>query len=361
MEKSSSLPIQASQIFKDFNPSGLLESMQGPDTLIKRIDNVENAKADSLVFVSDAKFVQTALAAKPAAMVTTQKLAVEFSALSQSTVFISTNVKLAHAKLRCAYVDRDPHQHEWEQLHPSAVIHASAQLASDVIIAPGVVIGRDVHIGTASIIMANSVIEEGVHIGTDTIIHPNVVIGYNNEIGNRVIIKAGCTIGLEGFGFATDVNGKHHRIPQLGNVVIEDDVMLGAGCNVDRATYAETRIRAGCKFDAQCHIAHNVCLDQDCIIMAQSVIAGSSKIGKRAIFSGQTGVSDHVTIGDDITLVHRAGVVSDIKKSGVYAGTPPQPLRQYFQNVVVTHQLTALRKQVQTLEKKLAALVETEK
>ncbi|VAW98119.1 UDP-3-O-[3-hydroxymyristoyl] glucosamine N-acyltransferase [hydrothermal vent metagenome] len=361
MENFSSLPIQASQILVDFKSSGLLESMQGPDTLIQRIDNVENATADSLVFVSDAEFVQAALAAMPAAIVTTKKLTEEFTSLSQSAVFICTNVKLAHAKLRSAYADRDLGQHEWEQIHPSAVIHESAELANDVIIAPNAVIGRNVQIGTGSIIMANSVIEEGVRIGADTVIHPGVVIGYNNEIGNRVIIKAGCTIGMEGFGFAADKSGKNHRIPQLGKVVIEDDVVFGSSCNVDRATYTETRIGAGCKFDALCHIAHNVVIDEDCLIVAQSGVAGTVQIGKRVILSGQTAISDHVVIGDDVILLHRAGVISDIKTPGAYAGIPTQPLRKYFKNVTVAHQLIELRKQVQKLEKKLTSLKEAEK
>ena len=356
MGNTDSMSVQASQILNDFQSSGILDSMHGPDTLVRKIANVENATQESLVFVSDADFVESVLAAAPAAIVTTKQLADEFSELNKTAVFISSNVKLAHAKLRSTYADRDVRQSEWEQIHPSAVIHESAQLASDVMIAPGVVIGRDVQIGAGCVIMSNSVIEEGVRIGSDTIIHPSVVIGYNSEIGDRVIIKSGCTIGMEGFGFAPDSKGKHHRIPQLGKVVIEDDVVLGAQCNIDRATYLETRISTGCIFDALCHIAHNVFMDQDCIVVAQVGVAGSVQIGKRVIISGQAAIRDHVVIGDDVVLVHRAGVMSDIKTPGAYAGIPTQPMGQYFKNIAVQHKLTELRKKVQDMEKKLANL-----
>ncbi len=359
MENVGSMPVQASQILNDFKSSGIIESMHGPDTQIHQIDNVENATTESLVFVADSEFVQPAQAAAPAGIVTTEKLAGEFAEQTQSAIFICSNVKLAHAKLRTAYADRDVRESEWEQIHPSAVIHESVRLASDVMIAPGVVIGRDVQVGAGSVIMSNSVIEEGTRIGADTVIHPCVVIGYNSELGDRVIIKSSCTIGSEGFGFAADSKGKHHRIPQLGKVVIENDVVLGANCNIDRATYKETRISAGCKFDALCHIAHNVFMDQDCIVVAQTGVAGSVQIGKRVIISGQAAISDHIVIGDDVALVHRAGVMSDIKTPGVYAGIPTQPVKQYFKNIAVQQKLTELRKKVQEMEKKLASLTDT--
>ena len=159
---------------------------------------------------------------------------------------------------------------------------------------------------------------------------------------------------MEGFGFAQDATGRSHRIPQTGRVVIEDDVLMGSQCNVDRATWGETRIRAGSKFDALCHIAHNAEIGEDCIIVAQTGVAGSSTLGKRVVVSGQCAITDHVTITDDVTLVQRAGVINNIEKPGVYAGTPIQPVKDYFRNAAVAHNLVELRKQVRQLEKQLA-------
>ena len=161
---------------------------------------------------------------------------------------------------------------------------------------------------------------------------------------------------MEGFGFAQDNKGRSHRIPQTGRVVIEDDVVMGAQCNVDRATWAETRIRAGCKFDALCHVAHNVDFGEDCIVVAQTGVAGSTTLGKRVMISGQCAITDHVRITDDVALVQRAGVINDIDEPGVYAGTPIQPVKDYFRNAAVAHKLIELRRQVRELAKQVSRL-----
>ena len=255
--------------------------------------------------------------------------------------------------LRQAYVDRDLYSVEWPQIHPSAVIHESVSVPADAVVGPGAVLGRNVQIGKRAVVMANAVIEENALIGDETVIHPNVVIGYNCEIGKRCIIKSGCVIGMEGFGFAQDEKRKSHRIPQLGKVVIDDDVVLGANNTVDRATYDETRIRSGVKTDTLCHIAHNTEIDEDVIIVAQTGIAGSCYIGKRVLISGQAAISDHVRIADDVVLVQRAGVISDVEKPGMYAGHPLQPVRQYFKNSALLTKLTDMKKQISKLEKTL--------
>ena len=202
--------------------------------------------------------------------------------------------------------------------------------------------------------MAGSVIEEGAKIGDRSVVHPHVTIGYDCEIGNEVIIQPGVVIGSEGYGFAQDEKGRSHRIPQLGRVVIEDRVSIGAGSCIDRATYGETRIGAGTKLDNLCHIAHNVEIGEDCLLTAGFVVAGSTKIGDRVIASGQTGVLDHLEICDDVTLVHRAGVTKSIDEPGVYAGLPLQPLSAHMRNTVALKQLSDLRKKVQQLEQELS-------
>jgi UDP-3-O-[3-hydroxymyristoyl] glucosamine N-acyltransferase len=220
-------------------------------------------------------------------------------------------------------------------------------------IGPNVVIGKDVQLGERSIIYANTVVETSSTIGEDCIIYSNVTIGYSTQIGNRVTIKSGSVIGGEGYGFAQDSNRKSHRIPQTGIVVIEDDVVIGANNCVDRATYFETRIGRGTKFDNLCHVAHNVKIGEDCLLTAGFIVAGSTTIGNRLIASGQTGILDHLTIVDDVVLVHKPGLSEDILEKGIYAGMPIQPLQSYLKNAAIVRKLTDLRSKVLELEKKL--------
>ncbi len=345
------MKIKASQILVDFKQRNILDSMTGADVLITGIAPVERCGPGDMVFVEKAELVDTVMAAKPAAIVTTKELAELLKDLGESIVFISSNVRLAQALLRQAYMDRDLYNTEWPQIHPAAVIHETVKVPADSVIGPGAMLGRNVHIGKRAVVMANAVIEEGALVGDETVIHPNVVIGYNCEVGKRCIIKSGCVIGMEGFGFAQDEKRKSYRIPQLGRVVIEDDVVLGANNTVDRATYDETRIRSGVKTDTLCHIAHNTEIDEDVIIVAQTGIAGSCYIGKRVLISGQAAISDHVKIADDVVLVQRAGVISDVDKPGMYAGHPLQPVRQYFKNAALLTKLTDMKKQISKLEK----------
>ena len=347
------MKIQASKILADFKQQNILDSMSGADVVITGIAPAERCGSGDMVFIEKDKLVESVITAKPAAIVTTTELAQRFNDLTESAVFISPNVRLAQALLRQAYVDRDLYCTEWPQIHPTAVIHESVNVPEDAVIGPGAVLGRKVQVGKRTVIMANAVIEESARIGEATVIHPNVVIGYNCEVGKRCIIKSGCVIGMEGFGFAQDEKRKSYRIPQLGKVVIEDDVVLGANNTVDRATYDETRIRSGVKTDTLCHIAHNTEIDEDVIIVAQTGIAGSCYIGKRVLISGQAAISDHVKVADDVVLVQRAGVISDIEQAGTYAGHPLQPVRQYFKNSALLTKLTDMKKQISRLEKAL--------
>lgn len=347
--------ITASKIYQDFHQKSILDEMFGSDNIITSIDPIDSCHHKSLVFVDKKEYIELAISAQPAAIITRSNMLDNFSTLN-ATLLTSNNVRLAQALIRQAYADYDHRDIEWPTIHPTATIHQSATIAEDVIIGPGVVIGRNVQIGKGSIIKANTVLEQGVLIGEDCIIHPNVVISYNCHLGNRVTLKAGCIIGMEGFGFAQDENGRNHRIPQTGNIIIESDVLFGANCTVDRATYGTTLIGAGCKFDALCHIAHNVEIGDDCIIVAQSGVGGSSTLGKHIMISGQCAISDHVNICDDTVLVQRAGVISDIKEPGIYAGTPIQPMQNYFKNTAVAHKLTDLRKQIIDLKKKVNKL-----
>ncbi len=348
--------IRVSDIFKQFQNQGIITEIHGPDISISQFAPVETCKPGDLVFVDQAKYLHHVLDRQPSAVVTTAELKQELQAQEKLAILISPNVRLSIAQLRQHYDDRDLHHTEWPRIHPSSIIHDSVNIPTDCSIGPGAVLGQGVELGAKTVIMANSVIESGVKIGQQSTIHPGCVIGYNCKIGSQVIIKSGCIIGSEGQGFAQDDQRKHHRIPQKGIVVIEDRVVIGANCTIDRATYTETRIHSGCIIDALCHLAHNVVLEEDCILVAQTGIAGSSRFGKRVIASGQTGVLDHVTIPDDTVLVHRAGVINSIKKSGMYATTPPQPFKQYLKNIAVFQRLGEVWTRLRALEKRVDKL-----
>ena len=352
--------LKASQLFETFQKQGILDDMTGPDAVVTRIDPVENGTPSSLVFVDSLEFIEPAIQKAPAAIVTSTKLADRFTSSVPSAILTARNVRLAQALIRQAYDDHDHRDTGWPSIHPSATIHETATIAEDAMIGPGVVVERNANIGRGSIIKANATVGQDATIGEDCLIHPNVVIAYGCVIGNRVILKSGCVIGMEGYGFAQDENGRSHRIPQTGRVVIEDDVVIGSNCNIDRAAYSETRIQAGCKFDALIHVAHNVSIGEDCLVLAHSTIAGSTTIGRGVIMSGQTGVLDHLKIADRTILVQRAGVINDIETPGTYAGLPIQPVKDYFKNTAVAHQLVELRKQVRQLEKQLAELDKNE-
>jgi UDP-3-O-[3-hydroxymyristoyl] glucosamine N-acyltransferase len=200
------------------------------------------------------------------------------------------------------------------------------------------------------------VIERDAHIGNQTVLHPGCVVGYGCIIGSDVILKAGCVVGSEGFGFAQDERRRNYRIPHTGRVVIENRVVIGANTNIDRATYGETIVRSGAVIDAMCHLGHNVDIGEDCILCAHTGISGSTKFGKRVIASGQTGTLDHVSVADDVVLLHRAGLNNSIKEAGMYAGGPTQPLQQYLKNMAVMPRLHEIWSRLKALEKRVNLL-----
>ena len=337
-----------SQLLDQF--PGLLTEAVGPDRSFTRIAAVEDSGPGDLVFVDKPEYAALIHERRPSVAVTAGKLKPLFAALSETTLVIAANVNLAHALLKQRYGSRDYSSAEWPQVHPSAVIHPQAIIAPTAHIEPRAVIGNGCRIGDRTRVMAGAVVEYHATVGSDTVIHPNAVIGYGCVIGNQVSVGAGTVIGSEGYGFAQDARGKSHPIPQTGNVILEDRVRVGANCSIDRAAYRSTRIGAGTKIDNLCHIAHNVSVGEDCLLTAMLCVAGSTRIGNRVMASGQTGILDHVTICDDVMLVHRAGVSKDIHKPGAYAGGPVQPLNEYMRNTATLRHLADLRKRVASLE-----------
>lgn len=317
------------------------------------IDDSRDYQAGSLIFVADLERLAHLEGVVPAVIVTNDANAKQLdtdSLVKNACLVVVENVRLAQAILKQHYCDYDASDSEWDAIHETAVIHPTAQLGDDVRIGPNTVIGENVTIGNATQIRANCVIEHGVSIGSGVVIHNLVNVGYNCVIEDRVIIRPGAIVGNEGFGFAQKENSEYLRIPHTGSVVLREDVQIGSNCNIDRGTYGDTVIGAGSKIDALCHIAHNVQIGENVIIVAQTGIAGSAVIGNRVIASGQTGILDHMTVADDAVLVHRCGVVQDIPGPGVWAGKPAKPMREYMRKLGLSNQIEKLKQRIAKLE-----------
>lgn len=349
--------ISVGELYERFKNTPYALEVHRPEIRFSEFSPVERYTAGSLVFTDELDRIDELRRSPPAALVTSADIAEALKDLEGLGIVVSRDVTLAHAFMRQAFDDIDYHDHEWPRIHSSAVIHESALIPDSATVGPGAVIGRDVVLGERVVVQPSAVIETGAAIGDDTLVMAGVFVGRYCRIGRRVRLKPGCVIGAEGFGFARDQDKRYHRIPQKGIVVLEDDVLVSANVTIDRATYHETRVARGTKIDALCHLAHNVFIDEDCVLVAHTGISGSTRFGKRVIASGQTGVLDHKTIADDVILVHRAGVTEDITEPGMYAAGPTQPFREYTRNMSVFRKLYDLLQRVRNLEKQMSRLV----
>lgn len=308
-----------------------------------------SANNRSLVFLQSA----SDLPINAAVIVTTLEVAEQIRAHSTSFLICVADVRLAQAKMKQRFDDYQAVDDEWLAVHDSAVVHKSTLLKNGCRVGPNAVIGANCCLGENVVVRANAMIEHGVTIGRDSIVHAGANIGYNSQLGERVTIQAGAVIGSEGFGFAPDADNKYHRVPHTGRVILGDDVHIGANTCIDRGTYNATEIANGVKIDNLVHIAHNVEIGADSLLTAHTVVAGSSKLGKRVLTSGQTGILDHKTIADDVVLVQRCGVTEDITSSGMWAGTPARPFKEYVRTVNLGKKVKQLEQKLKELQQRL--------
>lgn len=238
---------------------------------------------------------------------------------------------------------------------PGASIGENVLLGSDISIYPGARIGDNAVIGDGCMLHPGAVIYAGVIIGSNTLIHANAVIRERCRIGSRCVIQPGAVIGSDGFGYAPDGRG-YYPIPQIGIVVLEDDVEIGANTCIDRAALEVTLIRRGTKLDNLVQIAHNCQIGEDCMIVSQVGISGSSKIGNHVTLAGQVGVAGHLTIGDNVMVGAQSGIPGSLPANAGYSGTPAMPHKDWLKAMAVVPRLPELRKTVTALEKRIAEL-----
>jgi UDP-3-O-[3-hydroxymyristoyl] glucosamine N-acyltransferase len=245
----------------------------------------------------------------------------------------------------------NPHQTR-TGIHPTAIISESAVIGKDVYIGPYAVVEEHAVIGDTSQIYAKVFVGKGSKIGTNTILYAGVNVYSDCSVGNNCIVHAGTAIGSDGFGFAPTPNGTYAKIPQIGNVIVEDDVEIGANCCLDRATMGSTIIRKGVKLDNLVQIAHNAEVGENTVIAGLSGVAGSAKVGKGCVIGAQVGIVGHITIADGTQIGGQSGVPKSIKEPNQqFIGSPALPLKEAFKSQVLQRNLPALEQRVRELEK----------
>jgi UDP-3-O-[3-hydroxymyristoyl] glucosamine N-acyltransferase len=208
-------------------------------------------------------------------------------------------------------------------------VHPGAKLGNNVALGKNVVISSGCRIADNTKIFHNTTIAENVSIGSDCLLHSNVSIREDCVIGNNVIIHSGTVVGSDGFGYSTNDKGEYIKIPQIGNVFIEDDVELGSNVSIDRAAIGSTIIKKGCKIDNLVQVAHNVVIGEHTVISAQTGVSGSTKVGNNCILAGQAGLVGHIELGDNVVITAQSGVSKSIPKPGYYSGSPAMEMRSY--------------------------------
>ena len=210
-------------------------------------------------------------------------------------------------------------------VHPTAVIHPDAVLGPECEIGAHVVIGKGARLGARCRLYPGAVVMDRAILGDDCLLNPNSVVREDCVLGNRVVLQPGVVIGGDGFGFI-EREGRHQKIPQLGNVVLEDDVEVGANATIDRGRFTATRVGKGSKIDNLVMIAHNVQVGENCLIVAQTGVSGSTQMGDRVVLAGQVGVTGHLRICSDVTVMGKSVIAKHVLQPGVYAGIPIRPI-----------------------------------
>jgi len=319
---------------------------------IKKIAPIDKAENGDITFLANKKYAHLLKDTKASAVILDKKI--EDLKIAQ---IITDNPYLAYAKL-LTFFTKKPFTHKG--IDKNAFVDKTADIADNVTIFPGVYIGKNVKILENCVIYSGVFIGDNSKIGKNCIIYPNVSIYHDTVIGNNVIIHAGTVIGSDGFGFARD-GEKYYKIPQIGNVVIEDDVEIGANCTIDRGAIESTVIRKGTKIDNLVQIAHNVEIGENCAIVAQVGISGSTKIGNNVVLAGQVGVAGHLKIGNNVMVGAKSGIGRNLKDGEIVSGAPAIDHKKWLKWAVSYERLPELIKKVKDLEKKIDEVLKNER
>jgi UDP-3-O-[3-hydroxymyristoyl] glucosamine N-acyltransferase len=320
------------------------------ETRIERIADLDQAREGEIAYVENEKLFAAAAESKASCLIVKDGLAEKFPG---RTLIEVKNPKLAFSLIGAAL---HPPMRREPAIHPTAVVADNADVALTAYVGPNVCVGEYAHVGAYTRLEAGVVLGVHVSVGDDCVLHPNVVLYDGVSIGNRVILHAGVCLGADGFGYVRHDLG-YQKFPQIGTVVIEDDVEIGAHTCVDRAALGRTRIGRGTKLDNMVHVGHNCDIGERVVIAAQTGISGSVVIEDDAVIGGQVGFGDHTRVQSGAVIGSKAGILpGKIVRPGVWWGIPVQPLDQYKRMNAHMNRLPQMRADLKRLEAEIEEL-----
>jgi UDP-3-O-[3-hydroxymyristoyl] glucosamine N-acyltransferase len=329
------------------------EIIGSSSVIVTDLAKIEEGQEGTLSFLSNPKYEEFIYTTKSSICIVNKDF-IPVKPLPLSLTLIKVeNSYTCFAQLLELYDNLNKKEAKIEQ--PS-FIDNSAVIGSDLYLGAFAYIGKNVEIGNNVIIYPNVYLGDNVKIGSNTILHPGVSIYIGCKIGENCIIHAGTVVGSDGFGFAPNSEGVFQKIPQIGNVIIENNVEIGSNCAIDRATMGSTFIREGVKIDNLCQIAHNVEIGENSALAALVAVAGSAKIGKRVMIGGQAAINGHLSIADDTKIVGQSGVVKTVKEAVTLMGTPAIPLNDFKKSSVGFRKLPFILSKLEEIEKKIKDL-----
>ena len=329
------------------------EIIGSSSVIVTDLAKIEEGKEGTLSFLSNPKYEEFIYTTKSSICIVNKDF-IPVKPLPLSLTLIKVeNSYTCFAQLLELYDNLNKKEAKIEQ--PS-FIDNSAVIGTDLYLGAFAYIGKNVEIGNNVVIYPNVYLGDNVKIGSNTILHPGVSIYFGCKIGENCIIHAGTVVGSDGFGFAPNSEGVFQKIPQIGNVIIENNVEIGSNCAIDRATMGSTFIREGVKIDNLCQIAHNVDIGENSALAALVAVAGSAKIGKRVMIGGQAAINGHLSIADDTKIVGQSGVVKTVKEAVTLMGTPAIPLNDFKKSSVGFRKLPFILSKLEEIEKKIKDL-----
>ena len=341
----------------EFNAAKIAGFLKGeiegdPETIVNNVAKIEEGYPGALSFLANPKYEHYLYTTK-SSIVLVNKSFVPASPVDATLIKVDNAYEAFASLLRLV----DQARPRKKGIHPTAIIESSAVIGNDVYIGPYVYIGENCSVGDGSLIYPHVYIGDNTLIGKNCILNPGVKIYHDCVLGEKCIIHAGTVIGSDGFGFAPQSETEFMKIPQLGNVILEDSVEVGANCAIDRATMGSTVIQKGVKLDNLIQIGHNVEVGENTVMAGQTGIAGSTKVGKNCMFAGQVGIAGHLKVADGVKIGAQSGIAGDIRKeNSVVLGYPAFDHKDFLRSSIVFRKLPDLKSKVEELEKMVKLL-----
>jgi len=324
-----------------------------PQMVIRGIASIDKAQNGDITFAESMRFFDDAVQSPASAIIAPESARAEGGT---KTMIQVANPRLAFAQILDLFA---PEQYTAREIHPSAVIGSDFRHGGNVSIGANCVLGANVRFGENVIVHPLSYLGDDVEVGDNSVIGPNVTLLRGTIIGANVVIHAGAALGADGFGYLT-LGGKHRKVPQIGNVRVDDDVEIGANVTIDRARTGSTRIGRGTKIDNLVHIGHNCQIGENCIIVAQVGLAGGVEVGENVTIAGQSGVKEQVKIGANTVIGAQTGVMGDIPARAYVSGYGARPHKEHLKTMAAVNQLPDMLKKLREMERRLQQLEATD-